>query len=141
MAVAKKAVKKPSAPAQSNRVRIELPSGYEVIAGSGGGLPWDMKKLRILEGTVVLVKDIPKVGKMKKDTQLMEVKTDDGKVYTIWRSASIAALFEQADEGDEVAFAYNGEKKIPGQRNPMHDITGGIRKATTRRAVKKTARR
>ncbi len=126
MAVAKKAAKK--APVKRSAPRVELPPGYETIAGSFGGQQWDVEKMPNLEGIVDKNKDDLTVGsgRNKKTQSLVEVKTDSG-TYTVWKSAALYAFFDEVEEGDSVCLIYQGLRKIAGQKNPMKDIIAGIK--------------
>jgi hypothetical protein len=60
---------------------------------------------------------------------MIEIESGDGK-FAFWKSAATAAFFDAIKPGMEVAIAYRGEKKIPGQRNTMHDFAAGIKPRT-----------
>lgn len=112
--------------------RVLLPAGFEAIQTGGNFAPtWDMKKNPVIQGVVVGIKELKKGGKIKNDTRILTIKQANGEEVSVWESASIRAVFDTAQEHGvnkcEVAFAYAGEKKIKGQRNPMHDISGGIK--------------
>lgn len=128
----KKAVKRTvrsAKKAATPRVNVVIPEGYEVIAGSFG-TKWDYEQMPILEG-IVTRKDTLDVGKgrNKRAADVMEVENVQGK-FSIWKSAALGAFFDKAQIGDSVAIAYLGEKKVAGQRNPMHDFSAGIKAGT-----------
>jgi len=56
----------------------------------------------------------------------MTVKTDKETV-AVWESAALRALFDEVEPGAEIFIQYKGEKKIKGQKNPMHDFVAGIK--------------
>lgn len=111
--------------------RVLLPSGFEPMQSGDFAPTWDMKKNRTVQGVVVGIKELKKGGKIKNDTRILTIKQPDGTQISVWQSASIRAVFDTAEQLGvnkcEVAFAYMGERRIKGQRNPMHDIVGGIK--------------
>lgn len=116
--------------AKSNAKSATLPSGYEPIRGDFG-TSWDFKRDPVIEGLVVQIKELKRGGKIKKDTRVLDLQLDDGRVISVWQSAAIKAAFDTAEQLGagkcRAAFVYRGAKKIPGMRNPMHDIVAGVK--------------
>lgn len=105
----------------------QLPEGFEPISGSFAQ-KWDYESQPVIEGTVVR-KDSIDVGKgrNKRAADVMEIELDDGTKLAVWKSAALQGFFDEAQVGDEVALAYQGEQTVPGQKNPMHVIQAGIK--------------
>src|SRR5690606_24548384 len=97
-----------------------LPAGFKPIT-SERGIPWDMEKMPELVGTWLGARTIQvKRGRKMEEQRVATVRTADGTVYTVWESAMLVPLFEQAvaDES-EVAIVYKGLGKAkPGQNPP-----------------------
>jgi hypothetical protein len=75
----------------------------------GFALAWDVDAMPVLQGTWGKVRTITvKRGKKMEDAKVCDVETEDGKRYTVWESAGLRALFENADEGTEVYIEFQG---------------------------------
>lgn len=105
---------------------FDIPEGYSIIS-TNFAAPWQYKKNPVLEGEVVEIKDVKKGGKIKKDTQIMTVKPQDGEMVAVWKSAALNVLFDQVEAGSEIYIKYKGEKKVKGQKMPMHDFVAAIK--------------
>lgn len=105
---------------------FDIPSGYK-ITSTNFAPPWEYKKNTTLEGEVIEIKDVKKGGKIKKDTRIMTVRNGSGDPVAVWESSALRVLFDQAEEGSEVFIKYHGEKKVKGQKNPMHDFVAAIK--------------
>lgn len=98
-----------------------VPAGYKEIKGKMSNAVVWKKGVRV-EGKIVAIRDIPKRGKMKKPTQMIDIADiKTGEIVSVWHSAAIDAVFKMK-KGAQILLVYAGEKKIPGQKNPMHDI-------------------
>src|SRR5690554_6246769 len=116
--------KKASKPQATN----SLPEGFKPIT-SERGIPWDLEKMPTLVGTWLGVRTIQvKRGRKTEDQNVATVRTADGTVYTVWETAMLAPLFEQAvaDES-EVAIVYKGLGKAKPGQNPPKIFEVGIR--------------
>ena len=130
--------------------KVHLPPGYEVITGSFA-LKWDFTAMPLLEGTVIRLDtlELKRGGRSKevRSARVMEIETKTGEKYAVWESAALAGFFDQAQKGDQVGITYEGERKIPGQRNTMHDFKAGIKpngrlpQQTAKTAPKKAAKK
>jgi len=122
--------------------KVQLPPGYEVITGSFA-LKFEFKKPGdMLAGKVVRTDSIElKKGKQSRTSRVIEVETDDGVKYALWEAAALRGLFDEVDVGDEIAVQYLGEKKITGQRNPMHDFACGFKSRPGNHRAKPAAKK
>ena len=119
------ATKKSSKASQSSG---SLPAGFKPIT-SERGIPWDLEKMPELVGTWLGVRTIQvKRGRKTEGQNVATVRTADGTVYTVWESAMLVPLFEQAvaDES-EVAIVYKGLGKAKPGQNPPKIFEVGIR--------------
>lgn len=100
----------------------KLPPGFKVVAQKGFGTVHDFEAQKVLTGKVLEVRDIPKGGKIKKDTRIMTVQTSDG-LRSVWEKAALRELFDTVKKGKEIYIRHDGTKKIPGQKSPMNLFT------------------
>lgn len=119
-------MKKSKSKVKHSAPMFDIPEGYK-ITSTNFAAPWDYKKNNILEGEVVEIKEVKKGGKIKKDTRIMTVQNGSGEPVAVWESSALRVLFDQVEEGSEIFIKYRGERKVKGQKNPMHDFVAGIK--------------
>lgn len=110
---------------QPSKLKVELPKGYKIVKGDNFAKSFFFEKVGdSIEGVVLSVKEITY---QKKKRLIMAIETKKG-VYSVWDSAALIPLFEQAKPKDEVYIRYDGlaEKHKKGQ-NPMKHFTTGIK--------------
>ena len=110
--------KKTSAQTDGANGARRLPPGFKPL--QSGGVPWDMEVMPELVGEWKGVRTIEvKRGRKMEEQRLATVLTDDGRLITVWESAMLRTLFDEAEEGDRVAIVYQGLGKAkPGQNPP-----------------------
>jgi hypothetical protein len=89
--------------------KVTVPKGYERISGFGESWPGQDPEIgATLEGTITEFGDFETgKGKDKRTVQTAKIETKDGKIYTVYESARLRALFEY-EEGTQVFLVYNG---------------------------------
>jgi len=107
-----------------------VPSKYKLM-GKGNFPPvWTPEKIGdFLEGIVQQVKAIPTKWKRKgkqDETRIMYVADDDGVLKSVWESAALSDLFDNAQAGDGVYIRYDGPIVIKGRKEPMKGYTTGL---------------
>jgi len=134
-------MKKKTATAVKKR---ELPKGYKAIGGFADS--WDFEKNPVIEGIWGEVRDVTRTvkrgKKMVKETTQVVAFTDDAiGIINVWKSASLVALFDAAQEGDRVWIQFLGMgKKKPGQNAPRL-FSCAIAEGSPRKAKPKAKRR
>lgn len=108
----------------------ELPKGYAPIS-AGYAPTWDPAARPLLEGVVSDFRDIKVTrgtGRNKREEQqnLCTLTTDAGEAFTVWESALLRGMFEQAKDGDRVALAFRGMGKAKKGQNAPKLIDVGI---------------
>lgn len=130
--MATKAKKAPAKKANAGAVNkawshAALPEGYAPINNGEFGERWEFEKMPVLEG--VVVGDAREVetgtGKNKRTSQVVTVRSADGKSYDVWSSASLRGFFERVEDGSEVALVFKGYRDV-GRPQPMKVFEAGI---------------
>lgn len=115
---AKKApAKRPADKAGSNAKwgKVALPSGFRAITSGDYGDEWEYEENPLLHG--VVQGDVREVeagtGRNKRVSRVIGIKSDeDGRVYTLWESASLKAFFDHVHRGMKVAIAFHGYRDV-----------------------------
>lgn len=117
---------------------VALPSGYQAIANQDRGVKWDFEAHPVLEGEVLGIRTVDVgTGRNKRESQVMNIRTKQGEVFSVWESASLAEFFKAAEEGMECAVAFTGYQDI-GRPQPMKMFSAGLKEGTVRHAKKAT---
>jgi len=98
---------------------------------SGGSFPptLDFKVGIPVVGAVESFRTVSqKFGKDVRDTRIISILTEAG-LRSVWESASLTGLFDEAKVGDEVWILYTGDVSIKGRKMPMHSYETAIRPA------------
>lgn len=106
---------------------VKLPPGFRQV--SSGNFPpiWNFKAQPVLQGTVHEIKTVAtKIGRKAQDTRLMVIADADGVLTSVWESAALSGLFDEAQKGDKVHIQFTGMIKIKGRQQPMKGFTAGI---------------
>ena len=120
--------KKTAAQAESANGARRLPPGFKPL--QSGGVAWDMEAMPELVGEWKGVRTIEvKRGRKMEEQRLATVLTDDGRLITVWESAMLRDLFDEAEEGDRVAIVYQGLGKAKPGQNPPKLFEVGIQQA------------
>lgn len=95
-----------------------LPKGFRAIDGMAP--TWDYEAEPELIGEWGEPKEVEvKRGKKTETVQCVVVTRDDGKRVTVWKSATLTGLFDEAEEGDRVYIRFDGLGKAKkGQNAP-----------------------
>lgn len=100
--------------------RTQLPAGFKPLDPRGA--QWKFETQPILRGVRGKVKELTlKRGTPEEyDTRVLNItETGTKKVYSVWESATLAALFDDVEEGTEVQIEFLGfGVKKPGQNAP-----------------------
>ena len=104
------------------------PKGFEVFDLNEGGFAQshDFDVEDTLEGELVELHHVPKGGKVKKETRVLDVKTKDGQLKALWESAQLKALFDRVEEIDDITYVhivFEGWQKVKGRRQEMRQFT------------------
>lgn len=133
MATAKKTARKSAAKGaatdkidNSRWAQVQVPEGYRVINSGEFGERWEFEDEPLIEGTVTGKREVETgTGKNKRTAQVMSVQTAEGKTYDVWESAALTGLFLEAEEGTQVAIAFQGYRDV-GRPQPMKVFQGAI---------------
>lgn len=111
----------------AKQMHLDLPAGYIAVQSGSFAPTHDFVAEPELEGVVTELKEVKKGGKIKNDTAVMTLDTAYGP-KSVWRAAQLTVLFDAENIiGKTVYIRYDGDKKIPGQKNPMHLYTCGYK--------------
>lgn len=100
----------------------QLPKGYEPITAFAPS--WQYEEEPLLEGTIKSFGEHTVIrGKgrnAREETQrTCIVERKDGTVVTVWESATLRGLFDECEEGEQIAIAFQGLGVAkPGQNPP-----------------------
>lgn len=105
----------------------QLPEGYRRL-NAGFAASWEPEVGDVLEGEVTAIRDVEmKRGRKTVTTRAMEIEQEDGSKWTLWESALLNELFEQAQVGSQVFVMYEGVgKSSKAGQNPPKMYTSGI---------------
>lgn len=123
---------------------VVLPSGYQAIANQDRGMKWDFETHPVLEGEVLGIRTVGVgTGRNKRESQVMNIRTKQGEVFSLWESASLEEFFKTAEAGMECAVAFSGYQDI-GRPQPMKMFSAGLKegqhakKATASKSARKS---
>lgn len=108
--------------------KVNLPAGFRQV--NSGNFPpnHDFKKNPILQGEVTEIKTVAvKIGRKPKDTRLMIIADENGVLTSVWESAALEGLFEEAKKGDEVYIQFTGMITIKGRQQPMKGFVAAVK--------------
>lgn len=115
--MAKKTSKTTSDTKTEKQQYAQLPEGYTAIGGMAK--TWDYQAEPLLEGTIVSFSEAEvKRGKKTETVPLCIVERQDGSRVTVWKSATLSPLFEEFEEGTQIAIAYQGLGTAKKGQNP-----------------------
>lgn len=108
--------------------KVALPAGFRAITTGDYGEEWDYEESPLLQG--VVAGDVREVeagtGNNKRVSRVIGVKSDDdGRIYTLWESASLKAFFDHVQRGMQVAVAFHGYRDV-GKPQPMKVFEGAF---------------
>ena len=111
---------------RKSKENSNLPKGFKAIQGFSKSHDFDENP--VLQGIWGEVREIEVKPTNKNDDgkrTVVEVTPANGIPVTVWRSAGLAGLFDQAEEGDEVYIEFTGMGKAKkGQSAPRLFVTG-----------------
>lgn len=104
-----------------------LPEGFKSLSSEQGiARDWDAMPELIGEWGGVRTISV-KRGRKTEEQRLATVRDEaDGVLYTVWESALLTPLFEEAEQGDRVAIKYLGLGKAKPGQNPPRLFNVGI---------------
>lgn len=121
-AAAKKAPAKRSKKGVAHAV---LPEGFQAIGGFAQS--WEYEKEPLLVGTITGFREVTvKRGRKEEPVNTCTIEREDGTLVTVWESATLRGLFEQCEEGQMVAIAYQGIGKAKKGQNPPKLFAVGV---------------
>lgn len=126
---AKKATKKTvqKAKPKVQNIKFTPPKGYTVMELTDDAMaqPHDFYTEPSIEGKVLSVKDVPKGGKIKKDTRIMLIETDYG-TRGVWLAKQLEGLFDDPPIGKRVYIQLTGTTPLDG-KNDMKNFSIAIK--------------
>lgn len=128
MATRKTATKRSNAKKTAPATNGSLPEGFRALSSEQGvARDWDAKPTLIGIWGGVRTINVKRGRKMEEQRVATARDSADGVLYTVWESALLTPLFDEADEGDEVAIVYKGLGKAKTGQNPPKLFECGIR--------------
>jgi hypothetical protein len=127
MATRKLVITKPARAARKGPKPTALPDGYQSIGGFHES--WEPEKAGDnIEGTWQGVREVMLKKPMGERTSMRAaiVITEDGVGHTVWESAALRALFDEAKVGDAVYICFDGLGAAVKGRSPMKMFTCGL---------------
>jgi len=108
--------------------KVALPAGFRAITTGDYGAEWEYEENPLLHG--VVQGDVREVeagaGKNKRVSRVIGIKSDDdGRIYTLWESASLKAFFDHVQRNMLVAVAFHGYREV-GKPQPMKVFEGAF---------------
>lgn len=112
---------------RTTKALSELPKGYTAIGGFGKSWPDDDTKPG--ESIAGIVTEYQEDIKTQHGiTSNLKLETASGEVFTVWRSAALAVLFDDDDYTDmEVWLRFDGLGKKKGKKNPAKLFTIAVK--------------
>lgn len=110
----------------------KLPAGYERVQRGNFPDTWDFHKKgnEVLSGVVQQIKTAQtKNG----ETRLMYVADSDGQLWSVWDSAALEGLFNDARPGDSVFIRFKGMISVKGRKQKMKDFDVGLKQKSGKR--------
>ena len=103
----------------------QLPKGFTSIGGFGASWPNDETKAgEAISGTVIEYDEFEVVrGGKKQLAETLKLETDDGTVFTVWRSAALGHLFDEDYTDLQVWLRFDGLGKKKRGQNPAKLFT------------------
>lgn len=109
----------------------KIPEGFRRLETGNFPPVHDFTKAAELQGTVNSIKTVEvKTGRKVDKTRIMYVADENGVLVSVWESAALEGLFDEAKPGDEVYIQYTGPIKIKGRKQPMKGFQTAIRPAS-----------
>lgn len=106
---------------------VQLPAGFRAITTGDYGEEWDYEEQPLLAG--VVEGDVREIevgkGRDKRLSRVLGVRAEDGRVYTVWESASLKAFFDHVQRGQTVCIAFHGYRDV-GRPQPMKVFEGAF---------------
>lgn len=104
-----------------------LPQGFRQVSSGNFPAVWNHKANPTLQGVVQEIKTVAtKIGRKAQETRLMVIADSDGVLQSVWESAALTGLFDEAKKGDTVYIQFTGPIKIKGRTQPMKGFVAGI---------------
>jgi hypothetical protein len=104
-----------------------LPAGFAPVTAGSFPATHDFKRESTLRGIVQEKKTVPqRRGSKTEEVPLLVVaNSETGELTSVWHSAALSGIMEQADKGDEVFIRFDGVKKLKGKKT-LKQFTCGI---------------
>lgn len=115
---------------EKSLARTQVPEGFKATSSSFAPTwaPWkDKSQPNEITGEWGSEREVPvRRGRGSEDQRVCNITTEDGDVYSIWCSAGLMGLFDEAKEGDTVFIRYDGEGKAKKGQNAPRLFTTGV---------------
>lgn len=125
----KKTAKKKAAKNTPDSSEIKVPSGFKAVSGAFAPT-WNPAENEDQPQEIVGIwgkerKVSIKRGRGVQEQRVVNIQTDDD-AWTVWCSAGLTSLFNEAEEGDEVYIRFDGLGQAKGRQNPPKLFTTAI---------------
>jgi hypothetical protein len=114
---------------------VPVPPGMRRIEGGNFPPVNDFEKNPVVQGIIHGIKTVAaKIGRKAQDTRIMTIADENGVLVSVWESAALEKLFDEAKPGMQVWIHYTGPISIKGRKQPMKGFECALGEAPAKKA-------